>query len=219
MDGDGAPEPTEGLMKIDGTKALPYLGALSAMLIAFYFAAGCVLAGAFTQYWAQFNRLYAADLAGASIGCAASLGMMVRYGRFKFLDLGDLTRRKELPLVCPRNLLGQVDLFLISHHGFAFSNSKALVDAVHPRVAVNINSTHKGGDATAWQIVHDAPGLQDLWQLHYSIAAGPEHSSAADFVANVDDNSDGHWIKASVSADGSFTVVNSRNGFEKTYKK
>lgn len=150
---------------------------------------------------------------------AASLGLMVRYGSFKFLDLGDLTRAKERPLVCPRNLLGQVDLFLISHHGFAFSNSKAMVDALHPRVAVNINSSHKGGDATAWQIVHDSPRLQDLWQLHYSIAAGPEHSSAADFVANVDDNADGHWIKASVSADGSFTVVNSRNGFEKTYKK
>jgi hypothetical protein len=150
---------------------------------------------------------------------AASLGMMVRYGSFKFLDLGDLTRGKERPLVCPKNLLGQVDLFLISHHGFAFSNSKAMVDALHPRVAININSTHKGGDATAWQIVHDSPGLQDLWQLHYSIAAGPEHNSAADFVANIDDNSDGHWIKASASADGSFTVVNSRNGFEKTYKK
>lgn len=150
---------------------------------------------------------------------AASLGLMVRYRSFKFLDLGDLTRGNERPLVCPRNLLGQVDLFLISHHGFAFSNSKAMVDSLHPRVAVNINSTHKGGDASVWQLVHDAPGLQDLWQLHYSIAAGPEHNSAADLVANIDAISDGHWIRASVSADGSFTVVNSRNGFEKTYKK
>jgi competence protein ComEC len=150
---------------------------------------------------------------------AASVGILVRYGSFKFLDLGDLTRQKEQALVCPRNLLGQVDLFLISHHGFSISNSRDMVDALHPRVAVNINSTHKGGDAIAWQIVHDSPGLQDLWQLHYSIAAGPEHSSAADFVANIDDNSDGHWIKASALPDGTFTILNSRNNFEKTYKK
>ena len=75
-----APGPSEGLMKIDGMKALPYLGSLSVLLIAFYFAAGCVLAGAFTQYKAQFNRLYAADLAGASLGCAVSLGMMALLG-------------------------------------------------------------------------------------------------------------------------------------------
>jgi competence protein ComEC len=150
---------------------------------------------------------------------AASVGMLVRYGSFKFLDLGDLTRQKEQALVCPRNLLGQVDLFLISHHGFSISNSRDMVDALHPRVAVNINSTHKGGDAIAWQIVHDSPGLQDLWQLHYSIAAGPGHSSSADFVANIDDHSDGHWIKASALPDGTFTILNSRNNFEKTYKK
>jgi hypothetical protein len=150
---------------------------------------------------------------------AASLGMMVRYGSFKFLDLGDLTRGKERSLVCPKNLLGQVDLFLISHHGFAFSNSKAMVDALHPRVAININSTHKGGDATAWQIVHDSPGLQDLWQLHYAIAAGPEHNTANDFIANIDEKSDGHWIKASALPDGSFKILNSRNNFEKTYQK
>jgi beta-lactamase superfamily II metal-dependent hydrolase len=150
---------------------------------------------------------------------AASLGVMISYGSFRFLDLGDLTRAKELSLVCPKNLLGQVDLFLISHHGFFLSNSKAMVDALHPRVAININSTHKGGDAKAWQIVHDSPGLQDLWQLHYAIAAGPEHSSPADFVANTDDDSDGHWIKASALPDGSFAVLNSRNSFEKSYKK
>jgi beta-lactamase superfamily II metal-dependent hydrolase len=150
---------------------------------------------------------------------AASLGMMVRYGSFKFLDLGDLTRGKERPLVCPKNLLGQVDLFLISHHGFAFSNSKAMVDALHPRVAININSNHKGGDATAWQIVHDSPGLQDLWQLHYAIAAGPEHNAANDFIANIDEKSDGHWIKASALPDGAFKILNSRNNFEKTYQK
>ena len=150
---------------------------------------------------------------------AASLGVIVKYGSFRFLDLGDLTKRKEQALVCPNNLLGQVDLFLISHHGFAISNSKAMVDALHPRVAININSVHKGGDATAWQIVHDSPGLQDIWQLHYCSRCRPGTQCAPDFIANIDEQSDGHWIKASALPDGTFTVLNSRNSFEKTYKK
>src|SRR5450432_885724 len=69
---------------------------------------------------------------------AASLGVLVTYGSFRFVDLGDLTKKKELQLVCPNNLLGTVDLFLISHHGFSWSNAKAMVLALHPRVGINI---------------------------------------------------------------------------------
>ena len=35
-----------------------------------------------------------------------SAGILVRYGKFRFLDLGDLTKAKEIPLVCPDNLIG-----------------------------------------------------------------------------------------------------------------
>src|SRR3984885_12715860 len=58
---------------------------------------------------------------------ARSLGLMIRYGNFRFLDLGDLTKKKEAGLVCPNNLIGTADLFLVSHHGADLSNSKALV--------------------------------------------------------------------------------------------
>jgi hypothetical protein len=39
-------------------------------------------------------------------------------------------------------------------------------------------------------------------------------------IANVEESAEckGHWLKASVKADGSFTVTNGRNGFSKTYK-
>jgi spermidine synthase len=80
-----APDPSIGLMKINGIDALPYLGALSVLLVAFYFSAGCVLAGAFTQRRALFNRLYAADLAGAATGCLASLGLMALFGPIRTL--------------------------------------------------------------------------------------------------------------------------------------
>ena len=76
-----------------------------------------------------------------------SLGVLITYGKFRFLDLGDLTKDKELGLVCPNNLIGTVDLFLVSHHGTASSDSKALVHALHPRVAV-INNGAQGRQCT-----------------------------------------------------------------------
>ena len=42
-----------------------------------------------------------------------SAGILVRFGRFRFLDLGDLTKAKEIPLVCPDNLIGHIDLYLV----------------------------------------------------------------------------------------------------------
>jgi hypothetical protein len=38
-------------------------------------------------------------------------------------------------------------------------------------------------------------------------------------IANLEETADckGNWIKASVERDGTFTIVNGRNGFSKTY--
>ena len=148
---------------------------------------------------------------------AYSLGTLITYGKFRFLDLGDLTKKKEAELMCPNNPIGTVDLFLVSHHGLDQSNSKELVDAVHPRVAIMNNGGHKGGSPEAWQTVHDSPGLQALWQLHYAVAGGSEHNSPDDFIANTESTPDGNYIKVTAEPNGTFTVWNSRNKFEKTY--
>jgi competence protein ComEC len=147
---------------------------------------------------------------------AASLGILVTYGKFRFLDLGDLTKRKELELVCPNNPIGKVDVFLVSHHGLNQSNSKALVKAVHPRAAIMNNGPHKGGSPEAWQTVHDSPGVEDLWQLHYALDSDKSHNSADDLIANVND-SEGNYLKLVARADGSFTITNSRNNYQKSY--
>ena len=146
---------------------------------------------------------------------ARSLGILVTYGRFRFLDLGDLTKKKELELACPNNMLGTVDLYLVTHHGSEQSNAKAIVWALHPRVAIMNNGAHKGGSPAAWQIVHDSPGLEDLWQLHYAV--GKEHNVGEAFTANVEGGTDGNFIKVLATPDGAFTVSNSRNNYEKTY--
>lgn len=150
---------------------------------------------------------------------ARSLGVLVSFGKFRFIDLGDLTKQKEFALVCPRNLVGTVDLYLTTHHGFDQSNSKAIVDALHPRVAIMNNGAKKGGSPEAWQTVHDSPGLEDLWQSHYSIEGGPSHNEPEKFIANPEGMTDGNYFKVIAQKDGAFTVLNSRTGETKTYAK
>jgi competence protein ComEC len=147
-----------------------------------------------------------------------SAGVLITYGKFRVIDMGDLTRKKELELFCPRNLVGTVDLFIVSHHGFSESNSKAMVWALHPRVAIMDNGARKGGNPVAWQIVRDSPGLEDLWQLHYAVSGGNDHNVAEALIANPDENPDaGYYIEVSARPDGSFTVMNSRNNQTKAY--
>jgi competence protein ComEC len=148
---------------------------------------------------------------------AQSMGVLVTYGKFRFLDLGDLTEKKELEVVCPDNLIGTVNLYLTTHHGLAPDNPKALVWALHPQVAIMNNGAHKGGSPEAWQIVHDSPHLADLWQLHYAVDGGKDHNVADDLIANLDEKSDGHYIKVAAEPDGSFTVSNARNGVSRRY--
>jgi beta-lactamase superfamily II metal-dependent hydrolase len=182
------------------------------------------------------GALIASPLAGAGAGqpnpdCAGlqppapdrsenahSIGMVVTYGSFRAVDLGDLTKDKEYGLVCPANKLGTVQLFMVSHHGLDQSNSAALVHALHPQVAIMNNGARKGGVAEVWQLIHDTPGLEDFWQLHYSLAAAKDHNSADPFIANIDENCQGQWLRVTVEKDGAFTVWNQRNKFEKKYK-
>jgi hypothetical protein len=147
------------------------------------------------------------------------VGVLITYGRFRFLDLGDLTKKKEIELACPNNLLGTVDLFLVTHHGADLSNPKALDWALHPRVAVIDNGPRKGSSPSAWQIVHDSPGLEDLWQLHYAEESDKAHNVEPDHIANVKENCEGKYIKVTAETDGTFTLTNGRTGAQKTYSK
>jgi competence protein ComEC len=150
---------------------------------------------------------------------ARSVGVLVTYGKFRFLDLGDLTKKKELELACPNNLIGDVDLFLVTHHGADLSNPKALVWALHPRVAVIDNGPRKGASPAAWQIVHDSPDLEDLWQLHYAEESDHDHNVADDHIANMKENCEGKPITVTAQPDGSFALTNTRTGVLKNYAK
>src|SRR5215471_6282243 len=172
-----------------------------------------------------------------------SVGTFFTFGKFRTVHLGDLTRNMEFKLMCPVNRLGTVDVLLGLHHGQASSNSEVMVHALHPRVAIMNDGTRKGGEPEAMKAVFSSPGLEDLWQIHFSQLSGQEYTVPGMFIANtIDDNPvampiapipapapganappppahDGpaYWIKVTAQQDGTFTVTNARNGFAKTY--
>jgi competence protein ComEC len=149
---------------------------------------------------------------------ARSVGVLVTYGNFRFLDLGDLTKAKEIALVCPKNPIPPIDLYLATHHGMNLSNAKAIVDAVHPRVTIMNNGARKGSSSEAWQTIHESPGMQDLYMLHTVEGSDAGHNSAEALVANPKGGSaDGAYFKVNASEDGSFSVTNSRTGQTKNY--
>jgi competence protein ComEC len=173
-----------------------------------------------------------------------SVGVYIKFGKFRTVHLGDLTKNKEFELMCPNNRIGAVDLFLGLHHGVSSSNSEVMIHATHPRVAIMNNGTRKGGAPDVMQVLHTSPGLEDLWQMHFSQLSGQEYTVPSIFIANMLDdpfaampmapidapplgsnappppahNGPAYWIKVSAQTDGTFTVTNARNGFAKTYR-
>lgn len=149
---------------------------------------------------------------------AQSVGVLVTFGKFRMIDLGDLTWRNEYDLVCPADRVGQVELYLSTQHGYAISGESYIVDALHPIVAIGDNGAHKGGAPEALTVIQQSPGIEGFWDLHYSDAADKQLNAQPQFIANPSDKPDhAYWIKVVADHDGTFTVTNQRNGESKTY--
>lgn len=149
-----------------------------------------------------------------------AVSVLVRYGRFTFLELSDLIWNHEQRLVCPDNLLGTVDVYHTSGHGSEWGSNPVMVHAVRPRVAVMNNAAVKGGHADTFETLRSSRRLQDIWQVHFSTENAAEQDNTPEaYIANVDGGPGhvGHYIKLAARSDGSFTVTNGRNGFSKTY--
>ena len=139
-----------------------------------------------------------------------STGVVIRYGAFRFLDVGDLTGEPLFRLACPQDLVGPVDVYLVAHHGGPDAADPATFAAFKPRVAVMNNGTTKGGAPSTYQALHQVPGLESVWQLHLSKDAG-DSNFAARYVANLDEST-AHWIRLVAGQDGSFRILNQRTG-------
>ena len=147
---------------------------------------------------------------------ARSFGFRLVYGRFTFLDLGDLVWNELGQLVCPRNMLGRADVYLMAHHGNAFTGVPAVTAAVRPRVVILNNGESKGGDAKTFSTLHGLDGLEDLWQLHRSTNKGIAKQADEGFIANLSEDT-AYRIKLSANEDGSFAFTNARTSFTKHY--
>jgi competence protein ComEC len=155
-----------------------------------------------------------------------SVGMVISLGKFRMVDFGDLTWNKEHDLACPNNLVGTIDLYLVSHHGKETSSLPMLVHAMRPRAAVMNNGANKGAEIPTFETLKESPGLEDLWQLHYAVDAGA-HNAPEQFIANlgtggtkesgVPDEASANYIMLAARPDGGFTLTNGRSGYSKEY--
>jgi beta-lactamase superfamily II metal-dependent hydrolase len=166
------------------------------------------------------------------------VGVLLTYGKFTFLDLIDLDWERDMVLACPDNLVGRVTLYQTSRHGgFDGAGAPAFLGAIQPQVVVVNNGPRKGLGAVdervrsltpssspyervAYLRLAKLPRLEGIWQIHKSLLdPDPSHNTVPDMTANLGETAgcEGHWIKASVTPDGKFTVSNGRNGFSKTY--
>ena len=145
-----------------------------------------------------------------------STGILIQFGAFRFLDVGDLSGQPLLALVCPKDLIGPVDAYLVAHHGGADAAEPATFAALEPRIAIMNNGATKGGALPMYEYLHRVQGLEDVWQLHRSEAAGTANF-AEDRIANLDEST-AHWVKLSANEDGSFRVLNGQTGEWTSYR-
>lgn len=164
-----------------------------------------------------------------------SIGLLLSYGKFRFVFLGDLTWDAEQRLFCPQNRVGTADVYLITHHAQSFDRSfsdfywglsccpPVEVYALRPRVAIlsmgkDGHPLDAGANPAALNVVHASPGLEDIWQTNYLVGGGEKgHNPPEQFCANVGTNVRAQYIELSAEPDGAFVVTNSRNGYRKSY--
>lgn len=152
---------------------------------------------------------------------AASVSLLTTFGPFRFLCCGDLTWNVEAKLVTPNNPLGQVDVFMVTHHGLPSSNNPALVMAIDPVVAIMCNGPTKGGHEQTQQTLRKVKSLKHLYQLHQNVKLSADQQAPAEFIANFGKlgECDGVFVKLSVAADGaSYTVQIGPEGKVREYQ-
>ena len=136
-----------------------------------------------------------------------STGVLLSYGQFRFLDVGDLSGEPLFRLACPKSLVGPVSVYLVAHHGGPDAADPATLAAFAPQVAIMNNGLTKGGAPRTFQALHHVAGLEDVWQLHLSGNAGADGNFPDAFIANRDEATS-YWIRVEAREDGSFRVLN-----------
>ena len=115
---------------------------------------------------------------------ARSLGFVLSFGGWRFLDLGDLTWNIEARLVSPVDRLGNVDVYQSTHHGLEISNNPVLIKTVQPRVAIFNNGPRKGGHPAVTAVLRRVPGIEAIYQMHRNLKAKDDENTEPSRIAN-----------------------------------
>jgi competence protein ComEC len=148
-----------------------------------------------------------------------SLGVLFSWGKARIFSGADTTWNVENSLVCPRNMIGKVDLMFADNHGTGNANSPQLVNSVAPTVIVFGNGPAKGLDASSFDTAMASPRIKAVWQVHYATRS-PEKNAPPAQIVNLADGPDAMQpLQIAVSTNGSITMTNPRTGGSQVYPK
>jgi len=153
---------------------------------------------------------------------ANSVILLFEYGDFQFLDAADLSWNLEEKLVSPYNLIGEIEVYQVDHHGLDRSNNTHFIHSIKPAVAVMNNAHRKGTGPVTVAGLRNSPGMEAIYQIHKCTRDGEEHlNTDEDKIANLKsgDDCEGNHLFLTVAEDGSsYTVTVPRTGHENRYQ-
>jgi beta-lactamase superfamily II metal-dependent hydrolase len=151
---------------------------------------------------------------------ANSVVMLLEFGPFRFFDAGDLTWNMEHKLFCPKNQVGQVDVYQVTHHGLDSSNNPVVLKSLEPTVAVMNNGSTKGCMPEVFATLQATKSLEAIYQLHKNLRPDGNVNNVADeYIANREEKCQGNYVKLSVAPDGkSYTLAIPANQHERTFR-